>query len=404
MSTHEIYDVVIIGGGPGGLSAALYAARGRLKTLVIEEKNQMGGQCATTSELENYPGIMDTGPGLSNKFYEHAKKFGAEFIRDRAVGIKIDADGLHKRISLKKGEEIVTKAIILSTGTKPRIIGIPGEEEFKGRGVSYCATCDADFYEELDVVVVGSGNTAVEESCFLTKVVNKVNLVVIHDEGHLDADRIAQEQAFANPKINFIWNSTLEAIEGDELVNAVRLKNIKTGEVSTLETPGVFMFVGTVPQTDWLKDSIPLAPSGYIEVDNKQETAVAGVFAVGDVCDKFLRQVVTAAGDGATAAVAAIQYLEQEEFWHEHVLGSEKPVLAVFWSPLQKESVALMPVAEKFAKENGFKLVPVDSYKNRRLADRYNVSALPTIVRLDKGSESMRMESPSENDLTKLLK
>lgn len=179
MSTNEIYDVVIIGGGPGGLSAALYAARGRLKTVVVEEKTQMGGQCATRSELENYPGIIDTEPGLSDKFYEHAKKFGAEFVKDRVAGIKVEADGLHKKVALKSGGELTPKAVIIATGTKPRILGIPGEEEFKGRGVSYCATCDADFYE--DVVVVGSGNTAVEEACFLTKVVNKVNLVVIHD-------------------------------------------------------------------------------------------------------------------------------------------------------------------------------------------------------------------------------
>ena len=404
MSTNEIYDVVIIGGGPGGLSAALYAARGRLKTLVVEEKTQMGGQCATTSELENYPGIMDTGPGLSDKFFQHAKKFGAEFIKDRATGIKVDADGLHKRVVLKSGGELVTKSIIISTGTKPRILGIPGEEEFKGRGVSYCATCDADFYEEMDVVVVGSGNTAVEESCFLTKVVDKVNLIVIHDEGHLDADRIAQEQAFANPKINFIWNSTVDAIEGDELVTSVRLKNIKTGALSSLETPGVFMFVGTVPQTQWLGDSIPLADSGYIEVDSKQESSVAGIFAVGDVCDKFLRQVVTAAGDGATAAVAAIQYIEQEEFWHEHVLGADKPVLAVFWSPLQSDSVALMPKIDQFAVDNGFKVVPVDSYKNRRLADRYQVKVLPSVVLLDKGKETCRLENPTENDFNDLLK
>lgn len=404
MSTNAIYDVVIIGGGPGGLSAALYASRGRLKTVVVEEKTQMGGQCATTSELENYPGVIDTGPGLSDKFYEHAKKFGTEFIKDRVTGIKVEEDGLHKKVVLKSGGELTTKAVIIATGTKPRILGIPGEEEFKGRGVSYCATCDADFYEDLDIVVVGSGNTAVEEACFLTKVVNKVNLVVIHDEGHLDADRIAQEQAFANPKINFIWNSSIDAILGDDLVTSVRLKNIKTGELTDLETPGVFMFVGTVPQTDWLKDSIPLASSGYIDVDNKQETSVAGIFAVGDVCDKFLRQVVTAAGDGAVAAVAAIQYIEQEEYWHEHVLGAEKPVLAVFWSPLQSDSVALMPKIEQFAMDIGCKSVPVDSYKNRRLADRYNVKTLPTVVRLDKGKETYRLEKPTESDFGKLIK
>ncbi len=401
--TKAVYDVVIIGGGPGGLSAALYAARGRLKTLVIEEKTQMGGQCATTSELENYPGIIDTGPGLSNKFYDHAKKFGAEFLKDQVIGFTIAADGFHKNIQLKNNGEVIAKSIIIATGTKPRIIGIPGEEEFKGRGVSYCATCDADFYEDLDVVVVGSGNTAVEESVFLTKVVNQVNLVVIHEEGKLDADKIAQEQAFANPKINFIWNSTIAAIEGDELVESVQLKNIKTGELTKLETPGVFMFVGTVPQTDWLKGKFPLNQWGYINVDEKQETEVAGIFAVGDVCDKFLRQVVTATGDGATAAVAALQYIEQEEYWQEHVLGADKPVLAVFWSPLQAESTALMPEIEAFAQGHDFKIVPVDVSRNKRLAERYQIKELPTIVGLTKGKENIRLTKPQKSNFEELL-
>ncbi len=401
MTTNTVYDVVIIGGGPGGLSAALYSSRARLTTLLIEEKSQMGGQCATTSELENYPGIIDTGPGLSNKFYEHAKKFGTEFLKDRVVNLSVDSDGFHKRVKLKSGNEVVAKSVIISTGTKPRILGIPGEDEFKGRGVSYCATCDADFYEDLDVVVVGSGNTAVEESCFLTKVVNKVTLIVIHEEGKLDADRIAQEQAFANPKIEFVWNSTIDAIEGDELVESVRIKNIKTGELTNIETPGVFMFVGTVPQTDWLKGNFPLNQWGYIEVDEKQETQVPGVFAVGDVCDKFLRQVVTAAGDGAVAAVAALQYIEQEEYWREHVLGADKRVLSVFWSPLQKESIELMPKIEAFAETKGFKVVQVDSYKNKRLAERYSIKTLPAIVCLDKGVEKVRVESPKESDFSK---
>lgn len=402
--SQEVFDVVIIGGGPGGLSAALYAARGRLKTLIVEEKNQMGGQCATTSEMENYPGIIeDTGPALMDKFREHAAKFGTQFMRGRASGINIETDGFHKTVTLQSGETVRTKAVIIGTGTKPRILGIPGETEFRGLGVSYCATCDADFYEDLDVVVVGSGNTAVEEACFLTKVVNKVNLVVIHDEGHLDADRIAQEQAFNNSKINFIWNSSVDAILGDDLVSGVRLRNVKTGETSEMETSGVFMFVGTVPQTDWLKGQLPLTPAGYITVDNKQETSMPGVFAIGDVCDKFLRQVVTAAGDGATAAVASIQYIEQEEYWQEHVLHAGKPVLAMFWSPLQQESVALMAKLDKTCEEHNYKLVPVDTYKNRRLADRYQVKTLPTVIRLSGGKETLRLENPADQDFPRLF-
>ncbi|MFD1802534.1 NAD(P)/FAD-dependent oxidoreductase [Mixta tenebrionis] len=243
------YDVVIIGGGPGGLSAALYSARARLKTLVVEEKRKTGGQCLTTSELENYPGIIkDSGPALMDKFTEHAKHFGAEFIQGHAQSLTLSENGLQKTVQLKEGRELKAKSVIIATGTRPRVLGIPGEKEFAGRGVSYCATCDADFYTDLDVVVVGSGNTAVEESVFLTRYVNSLTMVVIHDEGHLDADRIAREQAYANEKITFLWNSTVTAIIGDELVEAVEVKNVKTGACSRLATNGVFMFVGTVPK------------------------------------------------------------------------------------------------------------------------------------------------------------
>ncbi|MGL4859405.1 MAG: NAD(P)/FAD-dependent oxidoreductase, partial [Enterobacteriaceae bacterium] len=326
--SHDLYDVLIIGGGPGGLSAALYAARARLSTLVIEEKRQMGGQCATTEELENYPGVLQgTGPELMQKFHQHAEHFGAQCRQGRVQSLTISEQGLYKTVTLKDGSSVRGKTVIIATGTRPRVLGIPGEKEYAGRGVSYCATCDADFYTELDVVVIGSGNTAVEEAVFLTRYVNQVTMIVIHEEGRLDADRIAQEQAFSNPKIRFVWDSIATAITGDELVNGVEVKNIKNGEVSQIEAQGVFMFVGTVPQTDWLeplRDQLPLTSAGYIETDREQETRLPGVFAVGDVCDKFLRQVVTAAGDGASAAVAASHYIEQESFWQQHVLQADK--------------------------------------------------------------------------------
>ncbi len=376
-----------------------------MKTLLIEEKRKMGGQCATTSELENYPGIIeDTGPGLMERFRSHAEKFGVEFERGRVAGIEVGDDGFHKEIRLADERTLRTKSIIIATGAAPRILGIPGEKEFRGQGVSYCATCDADFYEELDVVVVGSGNTAVEESVFLTKVVNKVTMIVVHDEGKLDADRVAQEQAFANDKIEFVWNSTVDAIEGDGLVNGVRLRNIKTGETQQLATDGVFMFVGTVPQTGFAKDLIELNGAGYIKTDDKQQTNIPGIFAVGDVTDKFLRQVVTAAGDGAVAAVAANGYVEQEEYWQQQVLKSQTPVLAVFWSPLEGDSVQLIQSLEEMTiAYPDHRIVTVDTYKNQMLADRYEVQEIPAVLRFEQGQEQLRLVQPGAVELNQLF-
>lgn len=398
---NDIYDVIIIGGGPGGLSAALYSARSKLTTLVVEDKRKMGGQCATTAELENYPGVIkDSGPALMQKFTEHARHFGAEFKQGRVQSLAVCSDGIHKTLQLKDGDSLKAKCVVIATGTRPRILGIPGEKEFAGRGVSYCATCDADFYTDLDVVIVGSGNTAVEESIFLTRYVNSLTMVVIHDEGHLDADSVARDQAYANKKITFIWNSIVTAIVGEDLVEAVEIKNIKTGECSRIPTNGVFMFVGTVPQTDWLsplKEILPLNSSGYIDVDRQQETGMPGVFAVGDVCNKFLRQVVTAAGDGASAAVAASHYIEQEAFWRQHVLGSALKTLVLFWSPTVPQSVQLMMRLERdIASNPGWHFIPVDSYKNQRLAVRYGVAELPTLLYLHRGKEIRRLVNPGE--------
>lgn len=405
----ELYDVIIIGGGPGGLSAAIYSARARLNTLVVEEKRNPGGQCATTSELENYPGVIkDSGPGLMEKFTQHARHFGTQFVQGRVESLTLSDDGLEKTLRLKNGAILKAKSMIIATGTRPRVLGIPGEKEFAGRGVSYCATCDADFYTDLDIVVVGSGNTAVEEAIFLTRYVQSLKMVVVHDEGHLDADRIAQQQAFSNEKITFLWNSVVTAIEGDDLVETVVIRHLKTGEVSHIATIGVFMFVGTVPQTDWLmplKTQLPLSGDGYIETNDQQETALPGVFAVGDVCNKFLRQVVTAAGDGATAAVAACQYIEQEKFWQEHISTHSGKTLVLFWSPVVSESMQLMALLEQeIASRPDWRLIPVDTYKNKRVANRYGISELPVLLRLENGLETQRLTRPDEGRVSEFLR
>jgi thioredoxin reductase (NADPH) len=384
MST--IYDLIIIGGGAGGLSAGIYAARGKMKTLLLEEKRKTGGQCATTSEMENYPGTIEsTGPALMENFCEHAKKFGVEFQRGRVDKIDIAEDGFIKTITTKKGDTYQAKSILIATGAEPRVLGIPGESEFRGRGVSYCATCDADFFEDLDIVVVGNGNTAVEESVFLTKFVNKITMVVIHDEGVMDADKTAQEHCFANPKIDYIWNSTVTGIIGDDLVTGVQVKNIKTGEESEVACDGVFMFVGTVPRTDFIKGQIELTRQGYIPTTEKMETNIPGIYAAGDVRDKFLRQVITAAGDGAIAAVAAEKYIESEETWRKNVIHEERPVLVAFWSPINAESVQMITELEA-SLDDSTKLVKIDAYKNTLLTERYDVKTVPSILRFEKGS------------------
>ena len=213
---------------------------------------------------------------------------------------------------------------------EPRVLGVKGEKELKGKGVSYCATCDADFYEDLDVVVLGNGDAAIEEAIYLTRFAAKVSIIVIHDEGILDATKVIQERAFRNEKIEFIWNSTLEEIKGDGIVEAVAVKNIKTGEVTELETNGVFIFVGTVPKTEMLKGKVELDQRGYIPTSEIMETNVDGVYAVGDVRVKYLRQVVTAAADGAIAAVAAEKYLQEEENFKNEVLEKELATAVMF--------------------------------------------------------------------------
>ena len=284
----DILDVVIVGGGAGGLSAGIYCARGKMSTVVLEASSKTGGQAAKTNELENYPGIdHSTGPDIMGAFRSHCERFGVEFKRGTVDGIKVEDNGFIKQISTKEGETLRARSVIVATGAQPRILGIKGEREFTSKGVSYCATCDADFFEELDIVVVGSGNTAVEESVFLTKFVNSIKMIVLHDEGILDADRTAQEQAFANDKIDFVWNSTVEEICGGDLVNGVKVKNLKTGEISEIECDGVFMFVGTVPNTSFLEGTVELAKGGYIKVDDQMATNVPGVFGAGDCNEKI---------------------------------------------------------------------------------------------------------------------
>lgn len=302
----ELYDVIIIGGGPAGLTAGLYTSRAKLKSLLVE-KMLAGGQIASTEQVENYPGFATgTGQQLTEIMEEQAKRFGTEFLMAEVTGVELS--GREKIVTTTTGE-YRARAVILATGSSPRRLEVPGEEEFIGRGVSFCATCDGAFYEGLPVMVVGGGDAAVEEAMYLTRFAEKVYLV--HRRDALRATKVVQERAFANEKIEFVWNSVVEEIQGDQMVEKVVVRNVKTGEKQGIPVKGIFVYIGFIPNTGFLVGQVELDERGYILTNDRMETNVPGVFAAGDCRAKLLRQVVTATGDGATAAFAAEKYLEE---------------------------------------------------------------------------------------------
>jgi thioredoxin reductase (NADPH) len=301
------YDVIIIGGGPAGLTAAIYASRARLKTLIIESYS-VACQAVTTDHIENYPGFPEgiNGFELIEKFKKQAEGFGAEFIASSVKSVKESKPGFQVETEEKTYS---SSSVIVATGSSPKILGIPGEDKFRGKGVSYCGTCDGALFKGKEVVVVGGGDTALEEALFLTRFVKKAT--VIHRRDALRGTKILQERAFANKKIEFIWDSIVTEITGAGKVTGVKLKNVKTDALKDFAADGVFIFVGYTPNTGFLKDTVSLDESGYIIADDNCLTLKPGIFAIGDCRKKLLRQVVTAAGDGATAAFACQRYLER---------------------------------------------------------------------------------------------
>ena len=306
-----MYDAIIIGGGPAGLTAGIYLGRARMSTLLIE-KALPGGQAILTEIIENYPGfpLGITGPELMQKMEEQAVGFGLKIEYGEVAEINIK-EGKENKVKMVKinNQEYKTLAIILASGAEASKLEVPGEEELRGRGVSYCATCDAPFFKDQKIVVVGGGDTAIEEALYLTKFVREVT--IIHRRDRLRATKILQERVFANKKINFTWDSVATKILGKERVKGVLIQNKKTGEEKEIFCQGVFVFVGNVPNSKFLNDIIKLDKKGYILTDNNMMTSQEGIYACGDVRKKLLRQVVTACGEGATAAFAAQKYIEE---------------------------------------------------------------------------------------------
>ena len=304
------YDIIIVGGGPGGLCAGMYAARARRRAICLE-KYLPGGQIALTGDVEDYLGFEHiTGPELSEKFVNHAKKFGLEIAMEEVEEVYCDGDWRFARCA--SGKIYRARAVILSTGGSPIKLGIPGEQEYSGKGVSYCAICDGAFFRDKVIAVVGGGDAAVEEGTFLTKFAAKV--YIIHRRDELRAAKIIQRRAFDNPKVEFIWDTVVESINGkDGRVSDLSLKNVKTGETSKLEVGAIFPYVGFRPNSGMLREKIKTDEGGYILTDYRMETSVPGIYACGDVRAQLVRQVTNAVGDGTTAAVAAEKYIEELE-------------------------------------------------------------------------------------------
>ncbi|MGO3751906.1 MAG: NAD(P)/FAD-dependent oxidoreductase [Peptoniphilaceae bacterium] len=303
-----LYDLIIVGGGPAGLSAAIYAGRDNLNTLIIEKK-AFGGRLKDTWEIVNFPSrIKDTGIGLINDLKEHAKSYNNnKFIYGTVISIE-KQDNIFIVETKRKGQ-LSAKAIILCLGTVSKRLGIKGEEEFLNRGVSSCSTCDGEFFSGMDIHVVGSGDSALEEADYLTRFANRVSIIVIHDEGIVDGNDSLKNKLMSNPKIDFIWNSTLVEIKGEEYVQKIKIKDLKTKEIKKLSSEGVFIFIGSDPQTSLVEGIVDLDEKGYIIVDEKKQTSIKGLFAAGDCTNGYLKQVISAVSEGATAAVAAERFI-----------------------------------------------------------------------------------------------
>ena len=299
-----MYDTIIIGAGPAGMTAALYAARSNLKVALIEG-GLPGGQMNNTSDIENYPGYANiSGPELAEKMFEPLENLGVEHLYGFVKNIEDHGDV--KKV-ITDDEEFETRTVIVATGSKHRLLGVPGEEELNSRGVSYCAVCDGAFFRDQDLLVVGGGDSAVEEAIFLTQFAKTVTIVHRRDE--LRAQKVLQDRAFANEKINFIWDSVVKEIKGENRVESVVIENVKTGQVTEQAFGGVFIYVGLDPVSDFVQELQIRDQAGWIVTDDHMKTSVAGVFAVGDVRQKNLRQVTTAVGDGAIAGQEAYKYI-----------------------------------------------------------------------------------------------
>ena len=402
---HEYYDVVIIGGWSAGLTSAIYCGRAKLKTLLIE-KSLVGGLATYTNEIANYPGFPEgiSGTELMNLFQKQAKNFGVNF---KLTDVKAVQLGGSDKIVETFRVIYHAKSVIVSTGGKPRLTSAINEEKFLfDKGISFCATCDAAYYTDKTVMIIGSGDAAIEEGMFLTKFAKRVIVSVIHDEGTMDANKIAQEQAMKNPKMEFIWNSVVHSFEGDERLNKVVLKNTKTHALIETPVDGCFLFIGYIPNTEIFKDKLNLTRQGYITTNENMETTIDGVFAIGDVRDKFLKQVATAVGDGAIAGVGAEKYIAETEIFENEIMQKEKIGLIYLWSPIDERCRELISQIEEVESELAatVKVSKIDVYKNASLAARLGTIEAPSIVYTKNGEIVAKENNISKENIINTIK
>lgn len=393
----EQYDVVIIGGGSAGLTAGIYAGRAKLKTLIIEQ-SLVGGLATNTNEIENYPGFPEgaTGKGLMELFQKQAKKFGVNF---KLTDVKkVDLEGEVKIVETFRNI-YEAKTVIVATGGRPRITGADNEEDFLGKGIAFCATCDAAANTDKTVVVIGSGDAAIEEGMFLTKFASEVIVSVIHDTGKMDCNEIAKAAALANPKMKFEWNTVVDHFEGEGELKTVVLKNLKTGEKLPIDCHTCFEFIGYIPNTDIFKGVIDMTDKGYILTDENMKTNIEGVYAVGDVREKYLRQVATCVGDGAIAGVCAEKYIAECEAFNSQIMKADKAGVVYLFNAVEADQRELLGKIEELEAEykEDYHFNKIDVYKSKGLAHKLGVNRFPSVAIIKDG----KVDSVIDEDISK---